>query len=67
MIIPFFFTFKSPALRKYASASSFNFIQILSSAVSGEILQVGFSFQNYVKVTYVTHFFNFKYVLQMFI
>ena len=31
------------------------------------MLQVAFSFQNSVKVTYVRHFFNFKCVLQMLI
>ena len=46
---------------------SFKLIQILNSAVSGEVLQVAFSFQNSAKVTYVGHFFNFKCVLQMFI
>ena len=35
---------------------SFKVIQILSSAVSGEMLQVEFSFQNSVKVTYVDFF-----------
>ena len=38
----------------------------LNSAVSGEMLQVAFSFQNFVKATYVTFFFNFKCVLEMF-
>ena len=46
---------------------SFKVVQILNSAVSGEMLQVAFGFQNSVKVTYVRHFFNFKCVLQMFI
>ena len=43
MVIPFSFTFKSPALR--VCLISFKVIQILNSAVSGEMLQVaGFSF-----------------------
>ena len=46
---------------------SFKVIQILNSAVSGELLQAAFTFQNSVKVTYVRHFFDFKCVLQMFI
>ena len=50
MVIPFSFTFKSPALR--VCLISFKVIQILNSAVSGEMLQVAFSFQNSVKVTY---------------
>ena len=65
MVIPFSFTFKSPALR--VCLISFKVIQILNSAVSGEMLQVVFSFQNSVKVTYVRYvrrFFNFKCVLQ---
>ena len=45
---------------------SFKVIQIINSAVSGEMLQVTFNFQSSVKVTYVTNFFNFKCVLQMF-
>ena len=61
MVIPFSFTFKSPALR--VCLISFKVIQILNSAVSGEMLQVAFSFQNSVKVTYVRHFFNFRCVL----
>ena len=35
-------------------------IQIHNSAVSGEMLQVTFSFQNYVEVTFVRHFFKFQ-------
>ena len=42
-------------------------IQIPNSPVSGEMLQVAFSFQDFVNVTYIRHFFNFKCVLQMFI
>ena len=45
MVIPFSFTFKSPALR--VCLISFKVIQILNSAVSGEMLQVAFSFQNF--------------------
>ena len=64
MAIPFTLTFKSPAL---VFLIPFKVIEILNSAVSGEMLQVAFSFQNSVKVTYVRDFFNFKCVLQMFI
>ena len=39
---------------------SFKVIQILNSAVSGEMLQVAFSFQNSVKVTYVRHFLTLQ-------
>ena len=49
------------------SLISFKATQIINSAVSSEMLQVAFSFQNSVKVTYVRHFLNFKCVLQMFI
>ena len=65
MVIPFSFTFKSPALR--VCLISFKVIQILNSAISGEMFEVAFSFQNSVKITYVRHFFNFKRILQMFI
>ena len=44
----------------------FKVIQILNSAVSGEMLQAAFNFQIFVKVTYARHFFNLKCVLQMF-
>ena len=54
MVIPFSFTFKSPALR--VCLISFKVIQILNSEVSGEMLQVPFIFQNSVKVTYVRYF-----------
>ena len=54
MVIPFSFTFKSPALR--VCLISFKVIQILNSAVSGEMLQAVFNFQNSVKITYVRHF-----------
>ena len=68
MVIPFFFTFESPVLHKYTSASSLSkVIQLLNSAVSCDMLQVAFSFQNSVKVTYVRLFFNFKCVLEMFL
>ena len=68
MVIPFSFTFKSSALQKYAIlVISFKVIQILNSAVFGEMLQAVFNFQNSVKVTYVRHFFNLECVLQMFI
>ena len=39
---------------------SFKVIQILNFAVSGEKLQFAFNVQNYVKVTYVRHFFKFQ-------
>ena len=39
---------------------SFKVIQILSSAVSGKMLQIAFSFQNSVSVTYIRHFFLFQ-------
>ena len=42
-------------------------IRILNSAVSSEMLQAAFSFQNSVKVTYLRHLLNFKCLLQMFI
>ena len=68
MVIPFSFTFKSPVLPKTRVCPiSFKVIQILNSAVSGEMLQVPFSFQNSDKATYVKRFFNFKSVLHMFI
>ena len=54
MVIPFSFTFKSPALR--VCLISFKVIQILNSTVSGEMLQVAISFQTSVKVTHVGHF-----------
>ena len=41
---------------------SFKVTQILNSAVSGEVLQVGYSFQNSVKVTSVRHFFSISSV-----
>ena len=63
------FTFKSPSLR--ICLISFKVIQILNPAVSGEMLQIAFSFQNSVKVTLLVIlldiFFNFKCVLQTFI
>ena len=65
MIIPFSLTFKSCPPQIYVRLISFKVIQILNSTVSGEILQVAFSFQNPVKVSYVRHFFKFKCVLQM--
>ena len=61
MVIPFSFTFKTSALHKYVSVSSF-----LKSEISAEMYQVALSFQNSVKVTNVIHFFNFKCVLQIF-
>ena len=68
MVIPFSFTFKSPVLPKTrVCLISFKVIQILNSAVSGEMLQVPFSFQNSGKAMYVKRFFNFKSVLHMFI
>ena len=51
MAIPFSFSFKSPALHKCVCLVSFKVIQILNSAISGEMLQVAFSFQNSVNVT----------------
>ena len=62
MVIPFYFPFKfySPQL------TLFQDYPILNSAVSEEVLQVAFSFQNSVKLANVGIFFNFKlYVLQM--
>ena len=71
MVIIFSFTNKSPPLHKYASAWSLSksskVFQTLNSAVSGEMLQVAFSFQISLKVTYVRHLFNFRCVLQVFI
>ena len=45
---------------------SFKVIQILKSAVSDEMFQIAFSFQDSVNVTHVRQFFNFICVLQMF-
>ena len=47
---------KSCSSQIHVCLISIKVFQIMNSAVSGEMLQVVFSFQNSVKVTYVRHF-----------
>ena len=62
------FTFNFATTYQYCTTFTFppiEVLKILNSAVSCEMLQDAFSFQNSVKVTFVKDFFNFKCVLQI--